>query len=51
MLMTSDCGGSIDISKVTDLAFANDAVILPESLEALVLAFKALHKEALPLGL
>ena len=36
---------------ITDLVFADDAVIFAESLEVLVMALKALHKEAKPLGL
>ncbi len=41
----------MDNSWVADLAFADDAVILSESLEVLVLALEALHEEAKPLGL
>ena len=35
----------------SDLVFADDAVIFAESLEVLVMALEALHKEAKPLGL
>ncbi len=37
--------------KVTDLVFADDAVLLAESLDVLVMALEALHEEAKPLGL
>ncbi|KAG0703357.1 Vinexin [Chionoecetes opilio] len=47
----SDCGASLGKTKITDLVFAGDAVILAESLEVLVMALEALHKEARPLGL
>ncbi|KAG0730410.1 Gypsy retrotransposon integrase-like protein 1 [Chionoecetes opilio] len=47
----SDCGASIGNTKITDLVFADDAVIFAESLEVLVMALKALHEEAKPLGL
>ena len=48
---SSPCGASIGNFIVTDLDFADDAVILAESLEALVTALEALHEEAKPLGL
>ena len=47
----SHCGASIGNTRVTDLVFADDAVILAESLEVLVMALEALHEEAKPLGL
>ncbi|KAG0725535.1 Alpha-N-acetylglucosaminidase [Chionoecetes opilio] len=47
----SDCGASLGNTKITDLVFADDAVIFAESLEVLVMALEALHKEAKPLGL
>ncbi|KAG0730593.1 Retrovirus-related Pol polyprotein from type-2 retrotransposable element R2DM [Chionoecetes opilio] len=46
-----DCGASIGNTKITDLVFADDAVIFAESLEVLVMALEALHEEAKPLGL
>ncbi|KAG0714137.1 hypothetical protein GWK47_014692 [Chionoecetes opilio] len=36
--------------KITDLVFADDAVIFAESLEVLVTAIEALREEAKPLG-
>ncbi|KAG0723177.1 hypothetical protein GWK47_043129 [Chionoecetes opilio] len=47
----SDCGASAVNTKITDLVFADDAVIFAESLEVLVMAHEALHEEAKPLGL
>ena len=47
----SHCGASVGNTKVTDLVFADDAVLLAESLEVLVMALEALHEEAKPLGL
>ncbi|KAG0726080.1 Retrovirus-related Pol polyprotein from type-1 retrotransposable element R2 [Chionoecetes opilio] len=47
----SDCGASLGNTKITDLVFADDAVIFAESLEVLVMAFEALHEQAKPLGL
>ena len=47
----SHCGASVGNTKITDLVFADDAVILAESLEVLVLALEALHEDAKPLGL
>lgn len=47
----SSCGASIGNFKVTDLDFADDAVILAETLEVLEIALEALHEEAKPLGL
>ena len=47
----SHCGASVGNTRVTDLVFADDAVILSESLEVLVMALEALHEEAKPLGL
>ncbi|KAG0729698.1 Retrovirus-related Pol polyprotein from type-1 retrotransposable element R2 [Chionoecetes opilio] len=46
-----DCGASVGNTKITDLVFADDAVIFAESLEVLVMALEALHEEAKPLGL
>ncbi|KAG0692462.1 5-hydroxytryptamine receptor 1 [Chionoecetes opilio] len=45
----SDCGASLSNTKLTDLVFADDAVIFAESLELLVMALEALHKEHLGL--
>ena len=45
----SHCGESVSNTKV--LLFANDAVIFAESLEVLVMALEALHKEVKPIGL
>ena len=47
----SRCGADIGNTRITDLDFADDAVIFAESLEVLVLALEALHEEAKPLGL
>ncbi|KAG0720368.1 hypothetical protein GWK47_048652 [Chionoecetes opilio] len=47
----SDCGASLGNTKITDLVFADDAVIFAESLEVLGMALEALHEEAKPLGL
>ncbi|KAG0730163.1 Nucleoporin SEH1-A [Chionoecetes opilio] len=47
----SDCGASLGNTKITDLVFAEDAVIFADSLEVLVMALEALHEEAKPLGL
>ena len=47
----SHCGAFVGDSKVSDLVFADDAVILAESLEVLVMALEVLHEEAKPLGL
>ena len=47
----SHCGASVGNTTVTDLVFADDAVILAESLEVLVLALETLHEETKPLGL
>ncbi|KAG0720918.1 hypothetical protein GWK47_047474 [Chionoecetes opilio] len=47
----SDCGASVGNTKITDLVFADDAIICAESLEVLVMALEALHEEAKPLGL
>ncbi|KAG0712833.1 Retrovirus-related Pol polyprotein from type-1 retrotransposable element R2 [Chionoecetes opilio] len=46
----SDCGASLGNTKISGLVFADDAVIFAESLEVLVMALKALHEEAKPLG-
>ncbi len=47
----SHCGASIGDNWVTDLAFAEDAVILSESFGVLVLALEAQHEETKPLVL
>ena len=47
----SSCGTSIGNITVTDLVFADDAVIFAETLEVLVLALETLSEEAKPLGL
>ncbi|KAG0717243.1 Spindle pole body protein pcp1 [Chionoecetes opilio] len=47
----SDCGTTLGNTKITDLVFADDAVIFVESLEVLVMALEALHEEAKPFGL
>ncbi|KAG0714672.1 hypothetical protein GWK47_013640 [Chionoecetes opilio] len=47
----SNCEASLGNTKITDLVFADDAVIFAESLEVLVMALEALHEEAKPLGL
>ena len=47
----SHCGASVGNAKITDLVFADDVVILAESLEVLMLALEALHDDAKPLGL
>ncbi|KAG0714021.1 hypothetical protein GWK47_014949 [Chionoecetes opilio] len=47
----SDCGAFVGNTKITDLVFADDAVIFAESLEVLVMALEALQEEAKPLGL
>lgn len=41
----SHCGASVSNIKVTDIVFADDAVILMESLEILMMALKTLHEE------
>ncbi|KAG0724267.1 putative uncharacterized transposon-derived protein F52C9.6 [Chionoecetes opilio] len=53
-LLTEKClyySYSLGNTKITDLVFADDAVIFAESLEVLVMALEALHEEAKPLGL
>ena len=47
----SRCGADIGNTRITDLDFADDAVIFAESLEVLVSALEALHEDAKPLGL
>ena len=44
-----NCGASGGSTEITDLGFADDAVIFPESLEVLVMALKGLYKKAKPL--
>ena len=46
----SHCGASVGNTKITDLVFADDAVILAESLEVLVLALETLYEDAKTLG-
>lgn len=41
----SHCGASIDNTRVTDLAFTDDAVSLAEALDVPVVALEALHEE------
>ena len=45
----SHCGASVGNTKITDLFFADGAVIFAESLEVLMMALEALQKEAKPL--
>ncbi len=45
------CEAIVRNSKITDLVFADDSVILAESLEVLVMALEAIHEEVKPLGL
>ena len=47
----SRCGAAVGNVRITDLDFADDAVIFAESLEVLVSALESLHEEARPLGL
>ena len=47
----SHCGASVGDVKITDLDFADDAVIFAESLEVLALTLEVLREEAEPLGL
>ena len=44
------CGASVGNTKITDLVFADDAVIFAQSLEVLVMVLEALHEEAKSLG-
>ena len=46
----SHCGASVSNTKITDLVFADNAIIFTESLEVLVMPFETLHEEK-PLGL
>ena len=41
----SHCGASVGNTKITDLVFADDTPIFAESLEVLVMALEALHKD------
>ena len=45
----SHCGASVSNTKITDLVFADDAVIFAESLKVLVMDLEALHEEEKPL--
>ena len=47
----TQCGASVGNTKITDLVFADDAVIFAETLEVLVMALESLHEEVKPLGL
>ena len=47
----SHCGASVGNTKITDLVFADDAVIFAESLEVLLIALEVLYEETKPLGL
>ena len=47
----SHCGASVGNTKISDLVFADDAVLLAESLDVLVMALEVLHEESKPLGL
>ena len=47
----SHCGASVGNTEITDLVFADDAIIFAESLEVLVMVLKALHEEMKPVGL
>ena len=47
----SHYGASVGNTEITDLVFADNAVIFAESLEDSVLAVEALHEEAKSLGL
>ena len=51
MLENSGCGGSFGTVRITDLDFADDAVIFAKTTEVLVEAFESLSEEAVPLGL
>ncbi|XP_076039380.1 uncharacterized protein LOC143024457 [Oratosquilla oratoria] len=42
------CGASLGNTKVTDLVFADDATLLAEMLEILVVGLESLHREARP---
>ena len=44
-------GASIEEARITDLDFANDAVIFAETLDVLTHALETLSEEAEPLGL
>ena len=49
-----NCGSkslSVGNTKITDLGFADNAVIFVKSLEVLVMALEALHEESKPIGL
>ncbi|XP_076049304.1 uncharacterized protein LOC143029977 [Oratosquilla oratoria] len=45
------CGASISNTKVTDLLFPDDAVLLAETLEVLVAGLESLRRESRPFGL
>ena len=43
----SHCEASVSNTQITDLVFADDALIFVESLEVLVIALEALHEEVI----
>ena len=47
----SSCGTLVRNVKISDLDFADDAVILVETLDVLIGALEALNEESEPLGL
>ena len=47
----SSCGASFGNVKISDLDFADDAVIFAETLDILLGALEALNEESEPLGL
>ena len=47
----SSCGASFGKVKISDLDFADDAVIFPETLDILLGAHEVLNEESEPLGL
>ena len=47
----SHCGAFIGNTKIIDLVFAGNAVIIAEPLEVLMVALEAWHKQVTPLGL
>ena len=51
MLERSNCGASFGNVNISDLDFADDAVIFVETLDILLGALEVLHEESEPLGL
>ena len=51
MLENSGCGGSFGTVRITDLDFADDAVILAKTIEILSQGLELLSEEAEPLDL